>query len=96
MPSAAGAAIDRQAAFLRDHPEVTVTIETYCSPGEGARTGTAALAALRANQIRAALKARGVAGDRIAADPGCHVASQTPTAGPETPAGQQRAELPRN
>lgn len=90
LPRAADATIDQQAAFLRDHPEVTVTIETYCALGEGARFGTTALAALRANQFRNALKARGVAADRIAADPRCHAARPTPEA------REQRAELVRN
>jgi class 3 adenylate cyclase/outer membrane protein OmpA-like peptidoglycan-associated protein len=60
-----GLTIDRQAAFLRDNPKVTVTIEGHCSEDEGAREGPSVLAQLRANQVRNALKERGIADNRI-------------------------------
>jgi len=57
--------IDRLAEYLRDNPEITVTIEGYCSEDEGLRMRPSDLAQLRANQVRNALKERGVAGTRI-------------------------------
>jgi peptidoglycan-associated lipoprotein len=65
LSEASRATIDRQAAFLRDNPKITVTIEGYSSEGEGAREGPWVLAQLRANQVRNALKERGVADSRI-------------------------------
>lgn len=65
LPASANATIDRQAEFLRANPTITVTVEGYCSEDEGAREGPAALAQLRANQVRNALKERGVAGTRM-------------------------------
>jgi class 3 adenylate cyclase/outer membrane protein OmpA-like peptidoglycan-associated protein len=65
LPASANATVDRQAEFLKANPTITVTVEGYCSEDEGAREGPAALAQLRANQVRNALKARGVAGTRI-------------------------------
>jgi class 3 adenylate cyclase/outer membrane protein OmpA-like peptidoglycan-associated protein len=65
VSDAARLTIDRQAAFLRENPRVTVTIEGYSSEDEGAREGPSILAQLRANQIRNALKERGVADSRM-------------------------------
>ena len=65
IPASANSIIDRQAGFLRDNPSVTVTIEGYCSEDEGTREGPEALAQLRANQVRNALKERGIAATRI-------------------------------
>ncbi len=96
LPQSAAPAIDRQAAFLRDNPTINVTIKTYCSPGEGKREGTETLAALRVNQIRDALKARGIAADRIAAEPGCQVAGADRQPGRLARAEDPRAELLRN
>jgi len=60
LTQAAALTIDRQASFLRENPEVTVTIEGHSSKDEGAREGPSVLAQLRANQVRDALKERGV------------------------------------
>jgi class 3 adenylate cyclase len=95
LSRSAGAKIDRQATILRNDPKITVTIEAYCSPDEGAREGGAILAELRANQIRDALKARGVAGGRITAEHGCRAASAPVPAG-EAAEVQSRAVLLRN
>jgi class 3 adenylate cyclase/outer membrane protein OmpA-like peptidoglycan-associated protein len=65
VSDAARLTIDRQAAFLRENPRVAVTIEGYSSEDEGAREGPSVLAQLRANQIRNALKERGVADSRM-------------------------------
>jgi class 3 adenylate cyclase/outer membrane protein OmpA-like peptidoglycan-associated protein len=65
LSQSAGLTIDRQAEFLRDNPKITVTIEGHCSEDEGAREGPSILAQLRANQVRNAFKARGVAESRI-------------------------------
>jgi len=65
VSDAARLTIDRQAALLRENPRVTVTIEGYSSEDEGAREGPSVLAQLRANQIRNALKERGVADSRM-------------------------------
>jgi len=65
LTQAAALTIDRQASFLRENPEVTVTIEGHCSKDEGAREGPSVLAQLRANQVRDALKERGVPDNRI-------------------------------
>ena len=65
VSDAARLTIDRQAAFLRENPRVTVTIEGYSSEDEGAREGPSVLARLRANQVRNALKERGVADNRM-------------------------------
>jgi outer membrane protein OmpA-like peptidoglycan-associated protein len=65
VSEAARLTIDRQAAFLRENPKVAVTIEGYSSEDEGAREGPSVLAQLRANQIRNALKERGVADNRM-------------------------------
>ncbi len=96
LPRSAGPTIDRQAAFLHDHPMMTVTIKTYCSPDEGAREGTRTLAELRANQLRDALKARGVAGDRIKAEPACHVGGAAGSPDQAVEAEDRRAELLRD
>ena len=67
LSDAARLAIDRQAAFLRDNPKLTVTIEGHCSADEGAREGPAVLARLRANQVRNALREHGIADSRTQA-----------------------------
>ena len=54
-------AIDRQAAFLQTHPDIMVKVQGYSSEHEDPDV----LARLRAGQVAAALKARGVAGSRI-------------------------------
>jgi class 3 adenylate cyclase len=96
LSQSAGSTIDRQAAFLRDNPKITVTIKAYCSRDEGAREGPATLAALRANQIRDALRARGVAGDRISAENGCRTGSSAKAAGVAAEAQNPRVLLIRN
>jgi class 3 adenylate cyclase len=65
LSGAANTVIERQAAFLKDHPSITVMVEGYSSDDEGVREGRAVLAQLRANQVRDALKERGVEGARI-------------------------------
>jgi outer membrane protein OmpA-like peptidoglycan-associated protein len=67
LPASANSIIDHQAEFLRDNPTITATVEGYCSEDEGMREGPVVLAQLRANQLRNALKERGVAGTRIQA-----------------------------
>jgi class 3 adenylate cyclase/outer membrane protein OmpA-like peptidoglycan-associated protein len=67
LSDAARSTIDRQAAFLRDNPKLTVTIEGHCSADEGAREGPAVLAQLRANQVRNALREHGIADTRTQA-----------------------------
>ena len=96
LSRSAGATIDRQAAFLLDNPRITVTIKTYCSQDEGAREGLETLAALRANQIRDALSARGIAGDRITAEKGCRAESPDEPSGEAAEAQNPRAVLLRN
>jgi outer membrane protein OmpA-like peptidoglycan-associated protein len=65
VSEAARLTIDRQATFLRANPKVAVTIEGYYSEDEGAREGPSVLAKLRANQVRNALKERGVDDNRM-------------------------------
>ena len=65
MSETAKASIDRQAAYLKEHPDISVTIEGYSSENEDAREGLGVLAGLRANQVRTALTERGVAGSRV-------------------------------
>jgi class 3 adenylate cyclase len=96
LPPAAEKTIERQAAFLRDNPKITVTIETYCSQDEGAREGRQTLAALRANQIRDALKARGVGGDRVMAENRCQTIGAAAPGDRAAEAQQRRALLIRN
>ncbi len=96
LSRSAGSTIDRQAAFLRDNPKITVTIKAYCSQDEGAREGPAVLAQLRANQIRDALRARGVAGDRVKAENACRTGSAAMPAGAAAEAQNRRAVLIRN
>jgi class 3 adenylate cyclase len=96
LSRSAGSTIDRQAAFLRENPKITVTIKAYCSQDEGAREGPETLAVLRVNQIRDALSARGVAGDRISAEKGCRTASSPEPAGEAVEAQNPRAVLLRN
>ena len=57
--------------FCATSPAIAVTVRVYCSPDEGARAGPKVLAELRANQLRDALKARGIAGDRIKIESAC-------------------------
>lgn len=61
----AKATLDRQAAYLRERPDVAVTVEGYSSQTEDARKGEGVLADLRARRVRAALTERGVAATRI-------------------------------
>ena len=96
LSQSAGSTIDRQATFLRDNPKITVTIQAYCSRDEGAREGPETLAALRANQIRDALRARGVGGDRITAENGCRAGNADKPAGEAAEAQSPRAMLIRN
>ena len=96
LPPAAEKTIERQAAFLRDNPKITVTIETYCSPDEGIREGRQTLAALRANQIRDALKARGVGGERVMAENRCQSSGAAASGDRAAEAQQRRAVLIRN
>ncbi len=71
LPGSSGPTIDRQAEFLRAHPTIRVTVKAFCAEDEGLREGPRNLAQLRANQLRDALKARGVAGDRIRTENAC-------------------------
>ena len=76
MPQSADASLRRQADFLQANPGVRVTVRAYCSDDEGAREGPQVLAQLRANQIRNALKAAGIAGDRIRIENACRPGGQ--------------------
>ncbi|MGA8548809.1 MAG: adenylate/guanylate cyclase domain-containing protein [Stellaceae bacterium] len=76
LPQSADASLRRQADFLQANPGVTVTVRAYCSHDEGAREGPQVLAQLRANQIRDALKAAGIAGDRIRIENACRPGGQ--------------------
>ncbi len=73
-----------------------MTIETYCSPDEGIREGRQTLAALRANQIRDALKARGVGGERVMAENRCQSVGAAASGDRPAEAQQRRAVLIRN
>ncbi len=97
MPRSAGAAIRQQAAFLRDNPNVTITVEAYCSDDEGAREGPKVIAELRANQVRDALETSGIAARRIKIENACHPGRATANAADEATAAQnRRAVLIRN
>jgi hypothetical protein len=48
-----------QAAFLKEHPGVVVTVTATCTPEEGKRFGPGVLATLRASKVRDELIARG-------------------------------------
>jgi class 3 adenylate cyclase/outer membrane protein OmpA-like peptidoglycan-associated protein len=97
LSQSAGAAIRQQAAYLRDNPSVTITVEAYCSDDEGAREGPKVLAELRANQVRDALEARGIAAGRIKVENACHSGStMTPVLDEATAAQNRRAVLIRN
>jgi class 3 adenylate cyclase len=97
LSQSAGAAIGQQAAYLRDHPNVTITVQAYCSDDEGAREGPKVLAELRANQVRDALEARGIAAGRIKVENACHSRkTMTPLPDEATAAQSRRAVLIRN
>jgi class 3 adenylate cyclase len=97
LSQSAGAAIGQQAAYLRDNPSVTITVEAYCSDDEGAREGPKVLAELRANQVRDALEARGIAAGRIKVENACHSGrTMTPLPDEATAAQSRRAVLIRN
>jgi outer membrane protein OmpA-like peptidoglycan-associated protein len=87
----------QQAAFMQANPGVKLTVKAYCSDDEGARQGPQVLAQLRANQIHDALKARGIAGDRIKLENACRAGSPKAAGADEaTQAQDRRAVLIRN
>ena len=97
LSQSAGVAIEHQAAYLRDNPNVTITVEAYCSDDEGAREGPKVLAELRANQVRDALQSRGIAAGRIKIENACHTGrTMTPLPDEATAAQSRRAVLIRN
>jgi peptidoglycan-associated lipoprotein len=97
LSQSAAASLKQQADFLRANPGVKVTVRAYCSDDEGAREGPQVLAQLRANQIRDALEARGITGDRIKLENACRPGSPTSSAANEaTQAQNRRAVLIRN
>ncbi len=96
LPQSASTTIDREAAFLRDNPKATVTIKAYCSDDEGARVGPKTLAALRANAVRNALKARGIIGTRVTAESSCQTEGAGATGDAAAEAQDRRAILIRN
>jgi class 3 adenylate cyclase len=97
LSQSAGAAIGQQAAYLRDNPSITITVEANCSADEGARDDPKALADLRANQVRHALQARGIAADRIKVANACHPGGAAAAVPDEATAAQnRRAVLIRN
>ena len=65
LSAAATGTIDRQAAYLREHPDVAVIVEGYLSDDEDAREGRGVLARLRADKVRKALTERGIAAARV-------------------------------
>ena len=97
LSQSAGVAIRQQAAYLRANPNVTITVDAYCSDDEGAREGPKVLAELRANQVRDALEARGIAAGRIKVENACHSGrTMTPLPDEATAAQSRRAVLIRN
>ena len=97
LPQSAGASLRRQADFLQANPGVRVTVRAYCSHDEGAREGPQVLAQLRANQIRDALKAAGIAGDRIRIENACRPGGQKSAAADDAAqARKRRVVLIRN
>jgi class 3 adenylate cyclase/outer membrane protein OmpA-like peptidoglycan-associated protein len=97
LSQSAGASLKQQADFLRANPGVKVTVRAYCSDDEGAREGPQVLAQLRANQVRDALKARGISGDRIKIDNACRPGDAALSGADEaTQAQNRRAVLVRN
>ena len=97
LSQSADVAIEHQAAYLRDNPNVTITVEAYCSGDEGAREGPKVLAELRGNQVRDALEARGIAANRIKVENACHSSStRSPVPDEATAAQNRRAVLIRN
>jgi eukaryotic-like serine/threonine-protein kinase len=70
--------IATEAAFIKDHPDIALTVKGYCTPEEGKRFGPGVLAKLRANKVRDELADRsGVPKSRIqtAADNACDAAA---------------------
>jgi class 3 adenylate cyclase len=97
LSQTAGASLKQQADFLRANPGVKVTVRAYCSDDEGAREGPQVLAQLRANQIRDALKARGITGDRVKVESACRPGGLNSSgAGDAAQAQNRRAVLIRN
>ena len=97
LSQSADAAIGQQASYLRANPNVTITVEAYCSDDEGAREGPKVLAELRANQVRDALEARGIGASRIKVENACHSGrTMTPLPDEATAAQSRRAVLIRN
>jgi class 3 adenylate cyclase len=97
LSQSAEASLKQQAELLHANPGVKVTVKAYCADDEGAREGPQVLAQLRANQIRDALKARGIAGDRIKLENACRAgAPKSAGADEATQAQNRRAVLIRN
>jgi class 3 adenylate cyclase len=86
LSPAAKGSVDQQAEILRANPGVKVTVKTYCSDDEGGRFGRQVLAQLRANQIRDALEAQGIAGGRIKVEAACD------GNGPKLPAADEASQ----
>jgi adenylate cyclase len=74
LAPSADAAIAEQARFLHDNPDVKVVVVASCANDQGAAGRPWVLAELRANRVRDALKARGVAGDRLTTENACKAA----------------------
>lgn len=64
LSSSARATLDRQAAWLRQYPSVTVTVEGHCDE-RGTREYNLALGERRANAAKEYLVSQGVSADRI-------------------------------
>jgi class 3 adenylate cyclase/outer membrane protein OmpA-like peptidoglycan-associated protein len=96
LSDAARSTIDQQAAFLQDNPKITVTIEGHCSPDEGSREGPAVLAQLRANQVRNALRERGIADSRSQAIGYADAKAAAGSDSEASPAQNRRVILLRN
>jgi hypothetical protein len=66
--------IAEQARFLHDNPDVRVVVVASCAKDQGAAGRPWVLAELRANRVRHALEAEGVAGDRLTTENACKAA----------------------
>jgi hypothetical protein len=69
--------IAAQARFLHDNPDVKVAVVASCPKDQGTAGRPWVLAELRANRVRDALEAHGVAGDRLTTENACKAADPT-------------------
>lgn len=86
LKSGAFSTVDRLAAFLRDNPERTVTIEGY-TDSVGSDSYNEALSQRRADAVRTALVERGIAATRVTTK---GLGEAQPVASNQTAEGRQR------